>query len=70
MEIENRDGSETDTDIENKDRNTLCNTEEKEENRLSLSMESTMLNTVSIQTKRFRSGGGIRKRSYSFSEGN
>ena len=57
------------TDIENKDRNVVLDSEEKEENRLSLSMESAMLNPVCIQTKRFRNGGGIRKRSYSFSEG-
>ena len=56
-------------DIENKDRNMLSNSGEKEENKLSLSMESALLNPVNIQTKRFRSGGGIRKRSYSFSEG-
>ena len=47
----------------------LSNSGEKEENKLSLSMESALLNPVNIQTKRFRSGGGIRKRSYSFSEG-
>ena len=58
------------TDIENKDRNVVLDSEEKEENRLSLSMESAMSNPVCIQTKRFRNGGGIRKRSYSFSEGN
>ena len=57
-------------DIENEDKNMLFDRDEEMASKLFPSCETETQSHVSIQSKRFRSGSGIRKRSYSFSEGN
>ena len=57
-------------DVENDDKNMLLDLGKEMASKLFPSSETETPGNVCVQSKRFRSGGGIRKRSYSFSEGN